>query len=110
MKMQFGDVTQPPNTQAKFSHAAAMLLLAWQPRPDMPWAEREWGGACGWAAGDFQEGRGLEGLPRAHHVNAVICDLVAQLCLFCDPMDRSPPGSVRGIFLADQDLDQNYCI
>lgn len=28
MKMQFGDVTQPPNTQAKFSCLSAMLLVA----------------------------------------------------------------------------------
>lgn len=39
MKMQFGDVTQPPDAQAKFSHLSAMLLLAWQQSPKVPWAE-----------------------------------------------------------------------
>lgn len=36
MKMQFGDVTQPPDAQAKFSRVSAMFLLAWQPRPKVP--------------------------------------------------------------------------
>lgn len=36
MKMQFGDVTQPPNIQAKFSHLSATLLLAWQLSPKVP--------------------------------------------------------------------------
>lgn len=36
MKMQFGDVTQPPNTQAKYGRVSAMLLLAWQLRPRVP--------------------------------------------------------------------------
>lgn len=39
MRMQSGDVTQPPNTQAKFSHLSAMLRLAWQLSPKVPWAE-----------------------------------------------------------------------
>lgn len=39
MKMQFGDVTQPPDAQAKFIHLSAMLLLAWQPSSKVPWVE-----------------------------------------------------------------------
>lgn len=36
VKMQFGDVTQPLDAQAKFIHLSAMLLLAWQPSPKVP--------------------------------------------------------------------------
>lgn len=42
MKMQFGDVTQPLNAQAKFSRVSAMLLFAWQLHPKVPWAEWGW--------------------------------------------------------------------
>lgn len=63
-KMQFGDVTQPPDAQAKFSRVSATLLLAWQPRPKVPWAGRAWGDGCRWLLG----GREVEGLPMAHHV------------------------------------------
>lgn len=55
-------MTQPPDTQAKSSRVSATLLLAWQPRPKVPWAGRR----CGeWeqAAGGFWEGRGVEALP-----------------------------------------------
>lgn len=81
MKMQFGDVTQPPNTQAKFGRLSAMLLLAWQPCPNVSWAGRGWGRACEQAAGAF-----WEGLLSAHVVSA---DL---------------------LLIAGQDLDENYHI
>lgn len=51
MKMQFGDVTQPPDAQAKFSRVSAMLLLAWQPRPKVPWAGRGCGNEYRWPLG-----------------------------------------------------------
>lgn len=63
MKMQFGDVTQPADAQAKFSRVSAMLLLAWQPRPKVPWAGRSWGDGCRWLLGGREEGEGGGGFP-----------------------------------------------
>lgn len=56
MKMQFGDVTQPPDAQAKFSRVSAMLLLAWLPGPKVPWAGRGWGDGYRWPLGGREAG------------------------------------------------------